>query len=65
MDRRDMGGLVVGLIVILIGGYFVLDETFGIKMPDINWDQIWPLLIVAVGASILWNAWRRSIPPRQ
>ncbi len=64
MQRRDIGGIVLGLIIVLVGGYFVLRDTLGLKIPELNWDMIWPLIIVAVGVSIIWGALQRSSPRR-
>lgn len=64
MGRRDVGGIVFGLVVVLIGGYFVLRETLGLAIPELNWDQIWPLILVAIGVSIVWGALERSHPRR-
>jgi hypothetical protein len=58
--RLDLGALLFGLILLVAGGYFVLRNTLGLAIPDLNWDMIWPLFIVALGGSILWNAMTRG-----
>ncbi len=60
MGRRDLGGIVIGLVIVLVGAYFVLRDTLGLTIPELNWDQIWPLAVVAVGVSIVVGAWNRS-----
>jgi uncharacterized integral membrane protein len=53
-DRRiDVGALIFGAVLLLVGGYYLLENTFGIALPQINWDQVWPLLIIALGASVV------------
>ena len=37
--RRDAGGIVFGAILLLVGGYYLLQQTFGLNLPDLNWDQ--------------------------
>jgi uncharacterized integral membrane protein len=58
-DRRlDVGGIVFGAILLLVGGYFLLRNTFGFEIPDLDWDMIWPLLIIALGIGVLVGALR-------
>jgi len=40
----------------VVGGYFVLRNTLGFDIPNLNWDLIWPLFIVALGVGVLWGA---------
>lgn len=64
MDRyrphRDEGGIVFGVIVLLVGGYFLLRNTLGISIPDINWDQVWPVAVVLLGLLIVYRALSRD-----
>jgi hypothetical protein len=57
--RTDTGALIFGLILLLVGGYYMLTETFQLNLPELDWDRIWPLIILVIGAGILWNAWSR------
>jgi drug/metabolite transporter (DMT)-like permease len=45
--NRNRGGLVIGIILIIVG---VL-ALFGRAFTFINWDNLWPLVIVGVGAA--------------
>jgi uncharacterized integral membrane protein len=62
---RDWGAIIVGLVLVGVGAYFVLKDTLKIRLPDISWDMAWPLLIVAAGVIVLVRAltgWdRRSV----
>jgi NADH:ubiquinone oxidoreductase subunit 4 (subunit M) len=58
--RRDAAGIVFGAILLLVGGYYLLQQTFGLNLPDLNWDQIWPILVIALGAVVLYGAWSRG-----
>jgi NADH:ubiquinone oxidoreductase subunit 4 (subunit M) len=58
--RRDAGGIVFGVILLLVGGYYLLQQTFGLNLPDLNWDQIWPVLVIVLGLVVLYGAWSRS-----
>jgi hypothetical protein len=55
--RLDIGGLVFGLVLLFVGGYYLLRNTFGIQMADINWDMVWPILVIVLGGSVLFRAW--------
>lgn len=52
-ERRgsnDLAGAVVfGLILILAGAFFLLRDY----VPSINWSQIWPLGLIAIGGILL------------
>ena len=50
--ERKKGSLVGGLILITIGTLFLADEIF----PAVNFGDLWPLILVAIGAGLLINA---------
>ncbi|HET9497514.1 MAG TPA: hypothetical protein VFP83_04245 [Candidatus Limnocylindria bacterium] len=52
-DRSAFGGIVVGLILIVVGGFYVLTNLVGVTL---NWDAVWPLLIVGLGVLFLARA---------
>jgi phage shock protein C len=53
--RRDSGGaLVFGVILILVGGYFLIREY----VPQIDTDIVWPVVVIAVGLLLLFGALR-------
>ncbi len=54
--RLDGGALILGAILLIVGVYYLLTNTFGLDLPDLNWDMIWPLFVIAIGASIAWSA---------
>jgi hypothetical protein len=57
----DAGGVLVGLIVMGIGFYYFLTNTLGLPIPQLDWDRVWPLFIIALGVSIVWaNGLRRK-----
>ena len=58
VERRNdnRAGIVVGIGLVVIGLWFLLRPY----LPDIQWNLIWPLAIVAVGGLILVTAARRS-----
>jgi hypothetical protein len=48
--------LVMGVVVVALGGYFPLRNTFGLAVPDINWDLVWPVVLIAIGLTAVSNA---------
>jgi drug/metabolite transporter (DMT)-like permease len=57
--RRDVGGLVFGAILLVVGIYYLLRQSLGFNLPDLNWDQLWPVFLMALGAVVLYGAWSR------
>jgi hypothetical protein len=51
--RANMGAIVIGLIILAVGIYYLLDRTLGIAMPRIQWGRIWPIFLIVLGGLIL------------
>jgi Domain of unknown function (DUF5668) len=51
--RVDTGTVVWGLILIVVGGWFFLDQTLGFEMPDVDWGTIWPVILIVIGAAVI------------
>jgi amino acid transporter len=59
--RRDLGGpLVIGTIVVLVGVYFLLKETFQVDIPDIG--RLWPIAVILIGGWFVYEGALRSRP---
>jgi phage shock protein C len=59
-EHRDgTAALLFGLILILVGGYFLVRAA----VPSINVDQAWPILLVVIGLALLVGSVRRSGGP--
>lgn len=54
--RRDTGGLFFGGLLLIVGGYFLLTETFGLNLPDIG--EFWPVFVILLGLWILVSSMR-------
>jgi len=52
----DVGALLFGVVLLLVGGYYLLTNTFGFDLPELNWDMIWPLAVIVLGASVVARA---------
>ena len=60
LRHLDIGGVLIGLIILGVGLYYLLVNTFGFVLPELDWDKIWPLAVIAVGLGILWGTWSRT-----
>lgn len=49
----DVGGILFGLIILGVGVYYFLTNTLGLAMPELDWDRVWPLFIIALGVGIV------------
>jgi phage shock protein C len=49
--NRDRGSVIGGLVLIVLGVLFLLDNYF-----DIRFGDLWPLILVAVGVGLLWRS---------
>lgn len=58
-DDGRAGSVVFGLIVLALGLWFFASETLGLAMPDIEWRQAWPVLLIAIGGWIVLGTLRR------
>ena len=51
----DTGAVIWGAILIAAGGWFFLDQTLGFDLPDVNWGDLWPLILIVVGAAVIFQ----------
>ena len=56
----DTAARAWGLVVLLVGLWFLADVTFGMDMPGIPWGDIWPIAIILVGLAVLFRGMRRE-----
>ena len=48
---------ITGAVVLIVLGLLFLAENF---IPDIHFADYWPVLLIAIGASLLWKGRRSS-----
>jgi hypothetical protein len=62
--RRDdpgrTGTIVFGVILVAIGLWFFADQTLGLAMPRLRWSELWPVLLIGLGAWIVVGSIRRD-----
>jgi fatty acid desaturase len=56
-ERRSeaRAGIVVGVGLVLIGVWFLVREY----VPAVDWDLLWPVILIGIGALILVSSSRR------
>jgi hypothetical protein len=59
-DPGRLGSIVFGLVVLAIGLWFFADQTLGLDLPRIRWNQVWPLFIIGLGVWIALGSLRRG-----
>ena len=57
--RRDAGGLIFGGILLIVGIYYLFQRTLGLDIPDLEWEQVWPVAVILLGGVIIYNNWTR------
>ncbi|HSI99203.1 MAG TPA: PspC domain-containing protein [Patescibacteria group bacterium] len=56
VERREgRAGVVVGVGLVLLGAWFLVREY----LPPVNWNLIWPVVLIGIGALILITSARR------
>ena len=60
--RVDQGAVVWGVILIVVGGWFFLDQTLGLEMPNVDWESLWPVVLIAIGAAVILQGMGRRRP---
>ena len=55
----DVARVLIGLIVAGVGFYYFLTNTLGIPLPQLDWDRVWPLFVIAIGLGMAATNWYR------
>jgi phage shock protein C len=54
VKKASNAGVIFGVVLIALGGIFLLDQFEFI--PDFDFEKLWPVVLVAVGATLLFGA---------
>lgn len=52
-DHGRNASLVFGIIVVVVGVWFFASETLGLDLPELDWDQLWPIFLIGLGAWVV------------
>jgi hypothetical protein len=58
-DRGRNRTLVFGVVLLIIGAWFFATHTLGLDLPDLDWDQLWPVALIGLGGWIVLTAFRQ------
>ena len=58
-DPGRLASLLFGLLLLGIGLWFFADQTLGLDLPRIRWNQFWPLILIVIGLWVLLGSRRR------
>jgi len=56
---RNGGRLIVGVTLLLVGGYYFLRNTLGFDLGELDEEAVWPVIVLAFGAFILYRGLTR------
>jgi len=54
-EQKNRGNLIGGLVLITLGILFLADEF----IPNINFGDLWPIILIVIGAGLLINSFGR------
>ena len=52
--------LVFGVIILIIGLWYFATRTLGLDLPDLDWGQFWPVVLIAIGIWVVYRSMRRA-----
>jgi len=52
----NIATIVIGLILVAIGLYYLLDVTLGVDLPPIRWGSVWPIILIVIGGLVILRA---------
>jgi uncharacterized integral membrane protein len=58
-DSGRNASLIFGAVILILGVWFFATNTLGLDLPDLDWGQLWPLILIAIGAWIVLTAMRQ------
>ena len=56
MRERQAGSAVVGLLLVLVGAYYLLRNVLHVAVP--TWTEMWPVILIVLGAVLVLRAIR-------
>jgi hypothetical protein len=58
-DSGRNASLIFGAIILILGVWFFATNPLGPDLPDLDWGQLWPVILIAIGAWIVLTAMRQ------
>jgi hypothetical protein len=48
------------VIILIVGGWYFATRTLGLDLPDLDWGQLWPVILIALGLWVVYRSMRRA-----
>ncbi|MBI3749746.1 MAG: hypothetical protein HY262_13020, partial [Chloroflexi bacterium] len=45
--------IIAGAVLLAIGLWYFADQTLGLALPRLRWNDLWPIALIVLGAWIL------------
>ena len=55
-ERTNGAGIIVAVILLIVGGYYFLRNTLGFDLGELDDQALWPMVVIAIGALILYRS---------
>ena len=52
-DGPRYGSIIVGLVILGVGLWYFADRTLGLELPRLDADQLWPIVVIALGVWLI------------
>jgi len=59
-DTGRSASLVFGVLFLIVGGWFFATTTLGLDLPDLDWGQFWPVILIVIGLAIVLRSLDRA-----
>jgi hypothetical protein len=59
-DTGRSASLVFGVLFLIIGGWFFATTTLGLDLPDLDWGQFWPVILIVIGLAVVLRSLDRA-----
>lgn len=56
VSETSLAGLGLGLAILAIGIWYFLDQTLGLEMPRVDWRSAWPVVLIVIGAVLVFRS---------
>jgi sugar phosphate permease len=55
--RSGIGTITFAIILVVFGAYYLLRNTFGLDLPQLESEQVLPALAIIIGVMLLVRVW--------
>jgi hypothetical protein len=52
-ETADVAGRIWGLVLLAFGLWFFADVTLRLDLPNVRWNEVWPLILIVAGGLVV------------